>query len=82
MFLGGSFVFTWLDARTSGSLFAAVAAHLGLHLNNSHVALPGDVLPLLCQSILFAALGLAVLRDRRAFPELTAMGARALRRAS
>ncbi|MBX3183774.1 MAG: CPBP family intramembrane metalloprotease [Polyangiaceae bacterium] len=71
LFIGGSLFFTWLDARTSGSLFVAVLAHLGLHFNNSHIALPADVLPLLCQSVVFAALGVAVLTfDRRAFPEL------------
>lgn len=71
MFIGGSLFFTWLDARTSGSLFAAVLAHLGLHFNNSHAALPADVLPLLCHSIVFAALGVAVVTfDRRAFPEM------------
>lgn len=74
MFVGGSFVFTWLDARTSGSLFIAVLAHLGIHLNNSHLALPGDVVPLLCHCIVFAALGVAaVMLDRRAFPELGAL---------
>lgn len=71
MFIGGSLFFTWLDARTSGSLFVAVLAHLGLHFNNSHAALPSDVLPLLCHSIVFAALGVAVVvLDRRAFPEM------------
>ncbi len=71
MFIGGSLFFTWLDARTSGSLFVAVLAHLGLHFNNSHAALPADVLPLLCHSVLFAALGVAVVvLDRRAFPEM------------
>jgi membrane protease YdiL (CAAX protease family) len=72
MFVGGSLMFTWLDARTSGSLFIAVLAHLGLHLNNSHAALPGDVVPLLCHSIVFATIGVAVVMlDRRAFPELS-----------
>jgi membrane protease YdiL (CAAX protease family) len=71
MFIGGSFFFTWLDARTSGSLLIAVVAHLGLHLNNSHVALPREVLPLLCHSVVFGAIGVAVVMlDRRAFPEL------------
>jgi membrane protease YdiL (CAAX protease family) len=70
MFVGGSLFFTWLDARTSGSLFIAVLAHLGIHLNNSHAALPADRVPLLCHCIVFAALGVAVvMRDRRAFPE-------------
>jgi len=76
MFVGGSFMFAWLDARTSGSLFVAVVAHLGLHLNNSHVALPADVLPLLCHTIVFGTIGVAVVMfDRRAFPEVAARSA-------
>jgi membrane protease YdiL (CAAX protease family) len=71
MFVGGSLLFTWLDARTSGSLLVAVLAHLGLHLNNSHAALPADPVPLLCHAIVLAILGYAALRfDRRAFPEV------------
>ncbi len=86
MFVGGSLFFTWLDARTSGSLFVAVLAHLGLHFNNSHAALPADVVPLLCHAIVFTALGVAVVMlDDRAFPEMRVRGvrrARARRRAA
>jgi membrane protease YdiL (CAAX protease family) len=72
-FLGGSLTFTWLYNRTNGSLFVAVLAHLGTHLNNSHAALPGEVLPLVVHAIVFAGIGLCVaLLDRRAFPELHA----------
>jgi uncharacterized protein len=71
MFVGGSLMFAWLDARASGSLVVAVLAHLGMHLNNSHAALPGDVRPLVCHSILLAAIGVALVAlDRRAFAEI------------
>ncbi len=72
-FLGGSLTFTWLHNRTGGSLLVAVLAHLGTHVNNSHAALPGEVLPLVVHAIVFAGIGLgAALLDRRAFPELHA----------
>ncbi len=70
-FLGGSLTFTWLYNRTGGSLFIAVLAHLGVHMNNSHAALPGKHLPLVVHAVVFAGLGLgAALLDARAFPEL------------
>jgi membrane protease YdiL (CAAX protease family) len=62
LFLGGSFLFTWAFNRAGGALPVAVVAHLGTHLNNSHLALPADVLPLVVHAIVYAALGLALLR--------------------
>jgi uncharacterized protein len=62
LFFGGSFVYTWAFNRSGGSLLVAVAAHFGVHLNNSNLALPRDVLPLVVHAIVYAALGLALLR--------------------
>lgn len=81
MLVGGSLFFTWLAHHTSYSLFVAVCTHLGVHLNNSHAALPGDHLPLLVHTVIFAALGLGVaLLDKQAFPELGGRGGQRPRR--
>lgn len=61
-FVGGSLWFTYLVRKTSGSLLIAVLAHLGAHLNNSHAALPGDTLPLIVHTVVYAGLGLAAMR--------------------
>lgn len=65
-FTGGSFVFTWIYQRSGGSLFLAVLAHVGGHLNNSHVALPADAIPVVVHAIVYAGLGLALLRPTAA----------------
>jgi membrane protease YdiL (CAAX protease family) len=62
-FVGGSLYFAFLYIGTGGSLFIAVLAHIGAHLNNSHAALPGDTLPLLVHAVVYAALGLAAMRS-------------------
>lgn len=61
-FVGGSLYFGFLMRRTGGSLFVAVLAHLGAHLNNSHAALPGDAVPFLVHTVVYAALGLFTMR--------------------
>jgi len=61
-FVGASLFMTWLNAGTKGSLLIAALAHLGAHLNNSHRALPGDVVPLVVHAIVYAGLGLLVMR--------------------
>jgi len=67
-FVGGSLTFGWL-VRRSGCLAIAVLAHFGAHLNNSHLALPGDGLPLVVHAIVFAAIGLVV----TPFPRLSSL---------
>jgi len=60
---GGSLLMTWAFNRSGGSLVVAVAGHLGAHLNNSNLALPGDVTPLVVHAVVYAALGLFVMRS-------------------
>jgi membrane protease YdiL (CAAX protease family) len=80
-FVGGSLTFSWIYNRTGQSLLLVVLAHLGAHLNNSHAALPGEVLPLVVHAIVYAAIGLAAATfDRRAFPLPTRRRPAALRR--
>lgn len=50
-FAGGSVVFSWFYFRLNGSLLIAVLLHLGVHLNNSHLALLGDSSPLILHTV-------------------------------
>lgn len=61
-FTGASLLITWLVKESGGSLLVAVVAHFAAHLNNSHRALPHEVLPLVAHAIVYAALGLLVMR--------------------
>ncbi len=61
-FVGGSLLFTWIYVGSRGSLLLAVCAHMGAHLNNSHAALPGDLVPLLVHTVIYAGLGFALMR--------------------
>jgi membrane protease YdiL (CAAX protease family) len=63
LFVGGSLFFTYLVQKTGGSLFIAVLAHLGTHLNNSHAALPANTLPCVVQAVVYAALGFVCMRS-------------------
>jgi membrane protease YdiL (CAAX protease family) len=63
--LAGSLLFTWLYERTQGSLWIAVIAHMGAHLDNPGRALPGDptAFAIYTLALCVAAAGL-VLADR------------------
>jgi uncharacterized protein len=61
-FVGASLFLTWIYEGTQGSLLLVVLAHLGAHLDNSHRALPGEMLPLLVHAIVYSALGLLFMR--------------------
>lgn len=69
-FVGGSLLFTGIYNGTRGSLLLAVLAHVGAHCNNSHLALPEDVVPLVVHAIVYAGLGLLVMRKVQLFPSL------------
>ena len=55
-FIGGSVFFSWLWHRGGRVLPIVVVAHVGAHLNNSHLALPDDVLPAVAHTIVYAGL--------------------------
>lgn len=61
-FMGASLVFTSIYQGTGGSLLLAVLTHVGGHLNNSFRALPGEAAPLVAHAVVYAALGLALMR--------------------
>ncbi|HEY6727040.1 MAG TPA: type II CAAX endopeptidase family protein [Polyangiaceae bacterium] len=61
-FTGASLMFNWIYKGTNGSLLLAVLTHVGGHLNNSFRALPDEVAPLVAQSIIYAGLGLCLMR--------------------
>ncbi len=62
-FVGGSLFFSFLYFGSGKSLFVAVLAHIGAHLNNSHAALPQDTFPLVVHAVVYAALGFATMRS-------------------
>jgi len=66
LFTGGSLFFTWILQNTGGSLLLVSLAHFGAHLNNSHRALPLDTVPLLVHAIIWASLGLFLMRRQLA----------------
>jgi len=59
-FVGASLWISALGKRSGMMFWSAVACHWGAHLNNSHRALPGDLVPLLFHAIIYAALGVAL----------------------
>ncbi len=65
LFLGGSVVFSWLYNRTPAGLWMVVTAHVGVHLNNSHIPLPHDLTPVAVHTVAYCLAALAlVLVDR------------------
>jgi uncharacterized protein len=61
-FTGASLFMSFIVRATGGSLLLASVAHLAAHLNNSHRALPFEVLPLVVHAVVYGALGLALMR--------------------
>jgi len=61
-FVGGSLLLTRIYDASGGSLLLVILGHLAAHLNNSHRALPGDVTPLIVHAIIYAAMGLFLMR--------------------
>jgi len=67
-FIPGSIVFNWIYNRTNGGLLFAVLAHVGAHLNNSHLALPQNTRPLVIHTVGYAIVACAlVIFDREAW---------------
>jgi membrane protease YdiL (CAAX protease family) len=64
-FIAASIVYTWLYNRTHGALWSAVLLHASAHLNNSHAALPGDVLPLAMHAIMLGIFASGLLMSRQ-----------------
>jgi uncharacterized protein len=76
-FTGASMFLGWIYNGTQGSLLLVALGHLGAHLNNSHRALPLEVVPLVVHAVLYAALGLTVMwlplhRAHGASPDVSA----------
>jgi membrane protease YdiL (CAAX protease family) len=62
-FVGASLFLTRIYNGTGGSLLLVSLGHLAAHLNNSHRALPAEVLPLVAHAIVYGAFGLLMLRQ-------------------
>jgi uncharacterized protein len=61
-FVGASLMLTWIYNGTGGSVLLVSVGHLAAHLNNSHRALPGELVPLVAHAIIYAGIGLLVMR--------------------
>jgi hypothetical protein len=68
LFIFGSVVFSWLENRTPAGLPLVVVLHVRVHLNNSHIPLPGNLTPVVVHTLAYAALAIVlVLADRETF---------------
>ncbi len=62
--IAGSYVFTWIFQKTRTSLLSAFLLHVGAHLANSQLPLPGDTTPMIAHTVAFTVLALViVIRD-------------------
>jgi uncharacterized protein len=69
-FMAGSVVFAWFLNRPNGALFCALLLHMGAHLNNSHIALPGNLTPFVLHTAAYVVAAVAlVLIDRRTWQD-------------
>jgi membrane protease YdiL (CAAX protease family) len=74
--IGGSVLFTWIYQHTRGSLWLAVLAHVGAHLNNPGHALPGRSMPIVLHSVAYVALAAVLIGvDRSVFGSRPALNA-------
>jgi membrane protease YdiL (CAAX protease family) len=67
MILAGSVGMSWLYNRTDQHLLPMVLVHAGMHLFNSHRALPDDVTPALAHTLMWCVFAIVVLADRDAW---------------
>jgi membrane protease YdiL (CAAX protease family) len=66
LFLPGSVVFSWLYNKTAAGLSMVAIAHVGVHLNNSHIPLPGNLAPVMVHTVAyFVAAVVLVVADRK-----------------
>ncbi|MBL9102963.1 MAG: CPBP family intramembrane metalloprotease [Myxococcales bacterium] len=63
----GSICMSWLYNRAGGSALVAIAAHMGVHLNNPNQALPADLTPFYLNIAVYGLFAALALGDRQAW---------------